>query len=130
LCHSCGIKHRQQKGLIKSLTMKAHDTRWICKALFFYKLFKMEILRTDGGGSYREDERLKSLRKILNVIRSYKIHYDENKILKLHDHKGLLSVYWQLEPDDDQKNLLKYLWIQFGEYEIEHFFTVNDYVKC
>ncbi len=90
----------------------------------------MEILRTDGGGSYQQDERLESLRKILNVINSYHNRCDENKILKLHDHKGLLSVYWLLEPDSDQKNLLKYLWIQFGEYEIEHFFTVNDYVKC
>ena len=89
----------------------------------------MEILRTDGGGSFQQNERLESLRSVLNIISSY-CENRENEILKLHDHKGLLSVYWSLEPSSNEKKLLKYLWISFGEYEIEHFFTIKDYVKC
>jgi hypothetical protein len=74
----------------------------------------MKTLRTDGGGESFTDERLSILRKIL-------IYYGINKIYKLHDHKGILTVYWKEKPDYEDKNKVKNIWSEtFHEYEIEH----------
>lgn len=82
----------------------------------------MKILRTEGGGSFTENERLEKLKTILQ-----KIDFWENEILLLHDHKGLLTVTWLVAPHEDEKQLLKYLWVNFREYEIEHKYILNNY---
>lgn len=74
----------------------------------------MEILRTDGGGSFNKNERLIALREILQrEIFGEKIYF-------LHDHKGLLSVNWLEKPNIDELAIVKKWWAFFGEYEITH----------
>lgn len=74
----------------------------------------MIIIRTDGGGTFHENERLENLRKILKIIPF------QNLILKLHDHKGELTVLWNTEPTNEEKDILNGLWFLFAEYNIKH----------
>jgi hypothetical protein len=73
----------------------------------------MKILRTDGGGEDLSNERLRMVRNIL-------IYFDIKNIDLLHDHKGILTVFWKLVPNDFEKNKVTEIWVTFNEYEIEH----------
>jgi len=84
----------------------------------------MEILRTDGSGENRNDERLLRVKKKLFLFDLF-----GNEVIKLHDHKGLLSVYWKLKPSDKQKKLLDIIWYFENEYEIEHFCLPNNFFE-
>jgi hypothetical protein len=74
----------------------------------------MKTLRTDGGGENFADERLSILRKLL-------IYFGINKIEHLHDHKGMLTVFWKEVPNEIEKSKVANIWADtFYEYEIEH----------
>ena len=74
----------------------------------------MKTLRTDGGGENFADARLSILRKLL-------IYWEIKKIDKLHDHKGILTVYWNEMPNEFEQNKVKSIWADtFYEYEIYH----------
>ena len=74
----------------------------------------MKILRTDGGGESFSDERLMILRKTL-------IYLGIKQIYKLHDYKGMLTVYWLEIPSQQDKTALTKIWGDtFYEYDIEH----------
>jgi hypothetical protein len=73
----------------------------------------MKILRTDGGGEFFADERLK-------IVRSTLIYWGINKIYLLHDHKGLLTVIWEETPTIFEKQKALEIWESLAENEIEH----------
>lgn len=73
----------------------------------------MKILRTDSGGESTTNERLMLLRKML-------IYIDIKHIYKLHDHKGILTVYWETQPTQNQMKKVSEAWEFFFEFEIEH----------
>jgi hypothetical protein len=73
----------------------------------------MKILRSDSGGETSANERLKNVRNIL-------LYFDIDKINLLHDHKGLLTVFWEKVPSDFEKEKVKDVWELFHEYEVEH----------
>jgi len=72
----------------------------------------MIILRTDGGGVNFADERLKLLREMVN--------FHKFKVFKLHDHKGLLTVTWEEEPEDYEKKMIEHAWEFLSEEHVSH----------
>lgn len=72
----------------------------------------MRLLRTDGGGENFTDERLRTIRKMLE-------YYEIKNIYQLHDHKGLLTVTWESKPTERQVEIVKDAWLFFGEDFIE-----------
>jgi hypothetical protein len=77
----------------------------------------MIIMRTDGGGTCYQNERLQQLKKVLESTPI------ETNILKLHDHKGNLTVYWDGIPTTQETLYLNLLWEFFNEYIVEHKFV-------
>lgn len=75
----------------------------------------MIIVRTCGSGTSHNDERLKLLKQMVE-------YYDgvSNDIFKLHDHKGMLTVYWFKTPIKQQIDILNEAWLFLGEPEINH----------
>ena len=73
----------------------------------------MRILRTDGGGESFTDERLRTIRKMLE-------YYENKNIYLLHDHKGLLTIVWESKPTETQLSIVKNAWEFFDEDYIEH----------
>ena len=73
----------------------------------------MKILRTDGGGENLTDERLIIIRKMLYF-------FDIKNVTKLHDHKGLLTVFWNEKPNKWSVNKITEIWACFCEDYIEH----------
>lgn len=63
----------------------------------------MRILRTDGGGESYADERLRTLRKMLT-------YHELKHIYMLHDHKGILTVIWEKEPKEEEKQIIRDGW--------------------
>jgi hypothetical protein len=83
----------------------------------------MITVRTCGSGISHKDERLQLLKKMVEYWSL------ENEIFKLHDHKGTLTVYWFIIPDQNKKDILKTAWVFLGEPEeyVEHIVvTIND----
>ena len=74
----------------------------------------MITLRTDGAGEDYANKRLKSLLKVLTKKDLGK------KIFKIHDHKGILNVYWDGVPRDEDVFLINKIWLDFGEPNIDH----------
>lgn len=74
----------------------------------------MITIRTDGSGISYNDERLKSVSEILDIIPF------QNLILRIHDHKGVLNVLWNTDPLDFEKDLARGIWSLFNESEIYH----------
>ena len=72
----------------------------------------MRLLRTDGGGESFTNERLRTIRKMLE-------YYEIKNIYLLHDHKGLLTVVWESNPTKEQIKIVKDAWLFFGEDFIE-----------
>ena len=72
----------------------------------------MRLLRTDGGGESFTNERLRTIRKMLE-------YYEIKNIYLLHDHKGLLTVVWESKPNERQIEIVKEAWAFFGEDFIE-----------
>jgi hypothetical protein len=72
----------------------------------------MRLLRTDGGGESFTNERLRTIRKMLE-------YYEIKNIYLLHDHKGLLTVVWESNPTKEQIKIVKDAWSFFGEDFIE-----------
>lgn len=82
----------------------------------------MIIVRTSGSGTVHDDERLKLLK---NQIEYLKL---ENQIFKLHDHKGLLQVYWFTRPSIHEVNLINRLWEGYNEYLTNHYLIkISEY---
>ena len=79
--------------------------------------FIMNILRTDGSGETTNDERLIAYRD--RCIKS-KLFYEINL---LHDHEGILSIFWNTEPNEMQKRFTEMLWEEFNEPReyVEHY---------
>lgn len=78
----------------------------------------MILVRTDGGGTFHSDERLELLKKMIE----YHSHYDlSKKIFKLHDHKGMLTVYWYQAPTDGEKEVIFNAWEFLCECHVEHY---------
>ena len=84
----------------------------------------MKILRTDGGGENLQNERLKVVRKMLFLM-------DVTGVYMLHDHKGILTVIWETEPDKFKKEKVKEAWLFFEEDQVEHkLITTKDIDLC
>lgn len=82
----------------------------------------MIIVRTCGSGTNYNDERLKLLEKQVEYLKL------ETQIFKLHDHKGLLQVYWFTRPSTHEVNLINKLWEGYNEYSTSHFLIkINEY---
>ncbi|CAB5217770.1 hypothetical protein UFOVP207_26 [uncultured Caudovirales phage] len=80
----------------------------------------MILLRTDGGGSSFNDERL------IVVKNHLKFHYRDclnSKIFKLHDHKGCLNVFWIGLPFQEDIDYIKGVWESFCEHELTHYYS-------
>jgi len=77
----------------------------------------MIIYRTSGNDCIYEDKRCNLIHQII------KEHYVflYGKINKITDHKGLLSVYWNEIPNEDEKDFILKIWNVFHEDYIEHF---------
>lgn len=77
----------------------------------------MNILRSDGSGETTNDERLKAYRDRCNKA---KLFYEINL---LHDHEGILSIFWNIEPTEQQKLFTELLWEEFHEPRdyVEHY---------
>lgn len=73
----------------------------------------MKILRTDGGGSSKNDKRLLILKDVIEF-------FNIKGVEELHDHKGNLKVTWAVKPSGGDKEIIKDFWNAFNEYEIEH----------
>jgi hypothetical protein len=75
----------------------------------------MILVRTCGGGTSHNDERLKLLKQMVE-------YYDSvsNNIFKLHDHKGILTVYWFKNPSENEVEILNEAWSYLGEPDINH----------
>ena len=84
----------------------------------------MDIIRTDGGGPFENDERLTQLKELLT-------HFGlDEKIDLLHDHKGNLTINWTETPTVGDLIICTRAWIGFSEYEIEHTFDgMNIFVN-
>jgi hypothetical protein len=86
------------------------------KALFYF----MKIIRTDGCGTFNENERLISLRNLFN-------HFGlEDKIDLLHDHKGYLEINWIKPPTIGDLIIASRAWNGFNEYDLQHKFNGID----
>jgi hypothetical protein len=78
----------------------------------------MITVRTCGSGVSHNDERLQRLKEMVN-------YFDLSmKIFKLHDHKGMLTVYWFVRPTLEEQRILKHAWEFFCEYEISHVLVI------
>lgn len=75
----------------------------------------MKVRRTCGGGENFTDERLKVIRSVLNHLGL------SDAIYELHDHKGLLSVYWKIIPKDYDIQKINDVWGIFEEHYIHHY---------
>lgn len=73
----------------------------------------MKILRTDSGGESFTNERLRTLRKMI-------MYFEIKNIYMLHDHKGMLTVIWESEPNVNDLKKVSEAWEFFNEYEIYH----------
>ena len=62
----------------------------------------MLIVRTCGSGTFHNDDRLQLLKQMIEYHTQYEL---SKKIFKLHDHKGMLTVYWYQTPIDDEKDI-------------------------
>jgi hypothetical protein len=80
----------------------------------------MILLRTDGSGSFYNDERLRVVEKYLKYIYSEKL---TDTIMKIHDHKGCLNVYWLIRPSKQDVFYIESIWNACCEYEVNHFLT-------
>jgi hypothetical protein len=77
----------------------------------------MIVYRTSGNDKIYNDDRLNLINQI---IKDYYVYlYDKINILQ--DHKGLLSVYWNIQPSEDEKDFILKIWNVFHEDYIEHF---------
>jgi hypothetical protein len=83
----------------------------------------MKIKRTDGGGEFFTDERLKSVKGTLNFLKL------TDKIYELHDHKGNLNVYWKVFPTESEMETVENVWESYHEYIVDHFFTHSELIK-
>jgi hypothetical protein len=79
----------------------------------FLKPIDMKILRTDSGGENYTDERLRTLRKML-------LHFEIKNIYLLHDHKGILTVIWDSEPNKQDLKKIEEAWEFFHEDQVYH----------
>jgi hypothetical protein len=78
----------------------------------------MITVRTCGSGTDHNDDRLQLLKKMIE----YYSHYDlSKKIFKLHDHKGMLTVYWYQTPTDGEKQVIFNAWEFLCECHVEHY---------
>lgn len=77
----------------------------------------MLIVRTCGSGTFHNDDRLQLLKQMIEYHTQYEL---SKKIFKLHDHKGMLTVYWYQTPIDDEKDIVKDAWEFLREDHIEH----------
>ena len=77
----------------------------------------MIVYRTSGNDKIYNDDRINLIHQI---IKDYNVYlYDKINILQ--DHKGLLSVYWNVQPSEDEKDFILKIWNVFHEDYIEHF---------
>jgi hypothetical protein len=85
----------------------------------------MRTVRTDGGGTFENNERLMSLKQLLN-------HFGlQDKIDLLHDHKGCLTVNWTDPPTIGDLIIVGRAWNGFNDYEIDHTFDgINIFVNA
>ena len=81
----------------------------------------MILLRTDGGGASYNDERLRVVEKHLKF--NFREELQE-KIFKLHDHKGCLNVYWISNPNFEDIEYVNKVWESLCEYETKHYYSL------
>lgn len=75
-------------------------------------------LSSSSGSEYDEDYRINRLKKVLKLftcqVQCFELNY-YTQINKLHDHKGTLTITWQTTPQNEEKELFKFIWEINGE---------------
>lgn len=80
----------------------------------------MLIYRTDSDRTPREDNRTRLLYQLLK----YKLNDDLSLLFNaINDHKGLLYVYWEIQPSKKQIEIVNESWVCLHENVIEHFYN-------
>lgn len=74
----------------------------------------MITVRTCGSGTSHNNGRLELLKEMIGYFGI------SEKIFKLHDHKGILTVYWFVNPTLEEQEILKDAWEFLREYLINH----------
>lgn len=85
------------------------------------------ILTSSDGSGTNENHRIKRLERVIKAYNIFKYGLRVKSLVivdSLHDHKGILTVTWKEEPNEEEKELIKSLWAIENEYEIEH--TIED----
>jgi hypothetical protein len=74
----------------------------------------LEKLTISANNQEEEPYRLDRLNKVIGYICALAEHYGNrdllNKIWRLHDHKGHLTVYWEYQPTPGEKEILLKAW--------------------
>lgn len=81
------------------------------------------ILTSSDGSGINENHRIQRLDRIKKAyhILKYGLHLNSLVLIEsLHDHKGMLTVTWQEQPNQEEKDLITSLWAIEKESEIEH----------
>lgn len=78
----------------------------------------MEITNYEGV-SYRDD-RLRKAARIASAILGLSPKQLDRLVMRVHDHKGELTVYWLDEPTDAGKLAFTAAWTECGEHSVRH----------
>lgn len=81
------------------------------------------VLTSSDGGGINENQRIQRLDRIIKAYHIFKYGLRLNSLVlieSLHDHKGILTVTWREEPNNEEKILITSLWAIEKEFEIEH----------
>jgi hypothetical protein len=74
-----------------------------------------------------ETQRVHRLQRVIGYVQALADYYGDKKILdkvlKLHDHKGTMTVFWKEQPTDEEKGMFVKAWISRigdGADNVEH----------
>lgn len=81
------------------------------------------ILTSSDGSGINENKRIQRLDRIIKAYHILKYGLNIGSLVSidsLNDHKGMLTITWKDEPDEEEKNLITSLWAIEKESEIVH----------
>lgn len=91
---------------------------------------EMEMMYSDSiklTAYAEEDQRLPRLERVIGYVQALADYYGNknvlDKVAKLHDHKGTMTVFWKEKPTDGEKEMFLKAWasrIGDGAENVEH----------
>ncbi|MDI6833732.1 MAG: PIN domain-containing protein [Bacteroidales bacterium] len=90
----------------------------------YNNVYKGIKLSSDSGSGTNEQDRIE---RLINVV-DYIFEKNNNlKIIKLNDHEGMLTVYWENGPSLEEKNTVEEAWESVNELKenVEHILLKN-----